>query len=168
MVVFAGKFVVLLACFHGLAQLPFVQSALPSYLAASAYLANGLVHLVGEYSHVTGPTISSAQFAMTISPECSALEFVWFIGAVVLSFPSSWKGKVFGLLSAVLFVTAVNVLRAGTLYLVGTHARRVFDFVHEDAWSVLFILLATIFVLCWISAVQRKDPREEGIANVSP
>ena len=126
----------------------------PHYLHAVACLGNGLVHVCGEASKVTGATLSSSKYGVTVSPECSAVEFAWFIGAVVLSFPAPWRARMLGLLGGVVFVALLNSLRVASLFLVGVHARMAFDLVHEDVWAVLLIIEDDDFYR-WMDRVDR-------------
>jgi exosortase/archaeosortase family protein len=166
-IVFAVKFLAFLSAFYALSFLPAFRSFLPHYLHAVACLGNGLVHFCGEASTVTGATLSSPQYGVTVSPECSAVEFAWFIGAVVLSFPAPWRARILGLLGGVVFIALLNSLRVASLFLIGIHARVAFDLVHEDVWAVLLIIGTTVFIAGWIAWIDAQTGSESKENRVS-
>ncbi|MDR3404256.1 MAG: archaeosortase/exosortase family protein [Chthoniobacter sp.] len=147
---FAAKFVAFLAVLHVLALAPWFDRSLPAYLHAVACGANWLAHLAGETSEVTGSTLRAPAFGVTVAPECSALEFVRLLTAVMLAFPASWRARALGIALAVCWCVLLNVLRVASLLLVGIHAPSLFALAHEELWAVLLILSATLFVAAWI------------------
>jgi len=156
---FIIKLVAVVAIFHGFTLLPVYDWLLPQYLHAVASLARALSDWFGESGEVVGATLRAPAYAVTVSPACSAVELAGFIVAAVVAFPSPWRTKVSGVLLGMLLVATLNVIRVTSLFLVGLHARRAFDMVHDDVWAVLFILIAPLFVGGWIAHVhQRNSP----------
>jgi exosortase/archaeosortase family protein len=147
---FVVRFLVFLGALHVLSLAPWFQQYLPLYLHAIASGANGCAHLFGESSEVAGTTLRSAVFGVTVAPECSAIEFVWFISAVVLAFPATWRARALGVLLAAALGGLINVLRVASLLLVGVHAHSLFALVHEELWAVPMVVAAALFVAAWI------------------
>lgn len=159
---FIVKFVGVLVILHALTLLPVFDRVLPFYLHAVASVAAALAHCFHDAATVTGATLHSPAYAVTVAPSCSAVGLACYIGAAVIAFPSPWRAKISGFFLGVCFVVVLNVLRVTSLYLVGVHARSAFEVAHDDVWAVLLIMATTLFVAGWIAWVTpRKAPPAE-------
>lgn len=156
---FILKFVGVLVALHVVTQLPLFDRVLPFYLHGVATIAAALTRCFGESTIVTGATLQTPTYAITVAPACSAVELACYIGAAVVAFPSPWRAKASGFFLGVCLVMILNVVRVTSLFLVGAHARSAFDVTHEDIWAVLLIMASTLFVAGWIAWVTpRKTP----------
>jgi exosortase/archaeosortase family protein len=167
-VLFVAKFAGILIVFHALSLSPWFERCLPFYLQGVAWVANGFARLFGVGSQVTGSTLYSAAFGVTVSRDCSGIEFVCFIAAVIVAFPATWRARLAGILLAIGWCALLNVLRVASLLFVGTHAPRAFDLMHEELWSIGLIAASTLFVAGWIHWLAREPEaalnRQDGCA----
>jgi exosortase/archaeosortase family protein len=159
---FILKFVGVLMALHLITVLPLFDRVLPYYLHGVAAIAAALTRCFGESTIVTGATLHSPSYAITVAPTCSAVELACYIGAAVIAFPSPWRAKLSGFFLGVCLVVVLNVVRVTSLFLVGAHARSAFDVTHEDIWAVLLIMASTVFVASWIAWV---TPRKTAVAT---
>ena len=151
MVGFALKFGGALACFYIISFLPPFQAPVEGYLHATAWLANGLLHLIGQGSRLAGDSIWSPISSVTVTDECSALEFTWFLAAAIIAFPGPWPRKLLGMAVGFVVLSALNVVRVASLYLIGVHHAGAFSVAHEDAWPALLILATLLLMGTWIA-----------------
>jgi len=123
----------------------------PAYLQVNAMLSNSILHWFGQASTVAGTTIHSPQFSITIKRGCDALEPSWLFCAAVLAFPATWRRRLPGMLIGVTAILALNLVRIVSLYFVGIHLPGLFETMHLEVWPVVFILVALLLWIRWIS-----------------
>ncbi len=146
---FGLKFGLLMAVLYILLALPWCDRMLFSYLQANAWLTNLILNCLGQHSHVSGVTISSSQFAMSVQRGCDAVEPTWLFCAAVVSFPATWRRKLMGILMGMVVLQVLNVVRLVTLFLIHIHAPTLFDSAHLEIWPVIFIVVAILLFVGW-------------------
>jgi exosortase H (IPTLxxWG-CTERM-specific) len=147
---FGLKFGMLMGAYYLLVLTPFCDAWLYSYLRANAWLASGMLNLLGQDSHLSEITIRSAHFAITVRRGCDAIEPSWFFCAALLAFPAPWRRKLAGIVAGTLALQALNLLRIVSLYFIGLHYPAGFGPAHVEIWPVLFILAAISLWVGWI------------------
>ena len=153
---FGLTFGILMALYYVVALLPWVDGTLfPTYLQSNAKLSNTILHWFGQTSVVTGATIRSPQFAITIKRGCDALEPSWLFCAAVLAFPAPWRRRLIGMVVGVLAILTLNLVRIVSLYFLGIHLPGFFETMHLEVWPVVFIFAALLLWLGWISWSRR-------------
>ena len=160
---FCVKFCLLILLYYSVSITHLLDSAVSGYLIATARISNAILHLLGENSQVTASTIWSSKHAITVLPLCSALELVWFVCAVVISFPASFFRKVVGLLVGISLIFALNLLRVASLFYVGVHYHSYFDTVHENVWPAPLIISTIIICAVWIKWARNETQTETDV-----
>ena len=157
---FAFKFVGLAALFYALTLWPALQKPMAAVVHAHAGLASLLLNLFGEQSHVSGGVIYSPQYAITVLPECTALEFACFFCAALVAFPAPWVRKITGVFIGVAALTVLNLLRIISLYWTGVHCSFLFDQMHEEIWGILLIFATAALCVGWVRWAKHDDGLE--------
>lgn len=157
---FGAGFIALVALFSTISLSPFLQSFLTGYLEFDARLASIVLNWLGQQTRNTGATIVSSRFAVTVLSECSANEFVVFLWAGFLAFPTTLRCKITGIVVGTLGVVLVNLVRIVTLFMVGAYRPHFFTTVHEELWPGLFVIVMILFVAGWTSWTTRKKPAD--------
>jgi len=152
---FGLKFGLLMALLYGLLLVPACEQLLLAYLQLNAWLANAILNLLGQGSHVSGVTISSPKFAMAIRRGCDAVEPTWLLCAAMLSYPARWTDKFTGMAIGAVALQALNLARMVSLYFVGVYLPSFFNSVHLEIWPTVFILVAIILMTGWINWTKR-------------
>jgi exosortase family protein XrtM len=153
---FGAWFVALIALFSAVTFAPFLQGFFTGYLQLDARLGGIILNGLGQQTHCVGDTISSSRFAETVLSECSANEFVVFLWAGILAFPTAVRRKIVGLILGTVAVGLVNLARIVTLFLVGVYRPQIFPTVHEELWPGLFSIAMILFVAGWASWATQK------------
>jgi len=149
---FGLTFGVLMAIYYVVALLPWTDGTLfPAYLRSNAELSNTILRWFGQASVVTGSTIRSPQFSITIKRGCDALEPSWLFCAAVLAFPAPWRRRLPGMALGVAAILTLNLVRIVSLFFLGLHLPAFFEMVHLEVWPVLFILAALLLWLGWLA-----------------
>ena len=146
---FGLKFGLLMALLYGLLLVPACEQLLLAYLQLNAWLANAILNLLGQGSHVSGVTISSPKFAMAIRRGCDAVEPTWLLCAAMISFPAPLRHKLWGMLAAIVLLQVMNLVRIITLYWIGIHLPGFFNPAHMELWPTAFIAVAIAFFIGW-------------------
>ena len=149
---FGLTFGVAMALYYVLALLPWTDGKLfPAYLEANAKLSNAILHGFGQSSVVASATIRSSQFSITIKRGCDALEPSWLFCAAVLAFPAPWRRRLPGMALGVMAILGLNLVRIVSLYFLGIHLPGFFETMHLEIWPVIFILVALLLWIGWVS-----------------
>jgi exosortase family protein XrtM len=129
--------------------MPFFDRALDVYLKANAWLANNLLHVFGQNSQLSDVTIQSPQFAIAVRRGCDAVEPTWLLCAAILSFPSPFIRKLWGMLLGIVLLQILNLIRIVTLFLIGIHLPAFFNSAHMEIWPTIFIITAITLFVGW-------------------
>jgi len=151
--------------YYVVALLPWVDRELfPAYLRANAYISSAILNFLGQSCHVVDTTIRSPQFAITIKRGCDALEPSWLFCAAVLAYPATWSRRLLGMSIGVTVILALNLVRIVSLYFLGIHLPRFFETMHLEIWPVIFILVALLLWIRWITTGRPNDTASSNVA----
>jgi exosortase/archaeosortase family protein len=165
---FTVLFCVWSAAFHAVVFIPIWKPFLSHYLSWNANLASSVLRLLGQQPQVTGASLSSSHFAIIVSPECAAGEFMVFFCAALLAFPASFHRKMVGIGVGLVSLVLLNVGRIVTLFLVGTWRPKDFVMIHEELWPSLLVLgtiLIAVGWICWTTSDPKWNHAPAGKTN---
>jgi exosortase family protein XrtM len=146
---FAGKFGLLVLLLYGLLMIPFTERILYIYLEINASASNLILNAFGQGTHVTEVTIQSPAFAIAIRRGCDAIEPTWLLCAAMLAFPSSLYSKLAGVAAGILLLQFLNLIRIVTLYMIGCHYPALFTSAHLEIWPTAFVMAAIMIFISW-------------------
>ena len=146
---FGLKFGISLSLLYIFLSIPFFDGALYGYLEANAWLANAILHGLGQHTQVSEVTIQSPKFVMAIRRGCDAVEPTWLLCAAMISFPAPWIHKLRGMLAAIVLLQVLNLIRIVTLYWIGIHLPGFFNSAHVEIWPTVFIVIAIAIFIGW-------------------
>lgn len=148
---FGAKFGALIVLLYTLLAFPAADNVLNSYLKANAWASSGILDVLGQHTHVSDVTISSASstFAIAIRRGCDAVEPTWLLCAAILAFPGPWKRKLAGMLAGIVALQALNLVRIVSLYMLGSRYPSMFAPMHLEIWPAFFIVVAISLFVGW-------------------
>jgi exosortase H (IPTLxxWG-CTERM-specific) len=126
-----------------------------SYLGAYARVAGKLVWLFDRQASVAGNVIEG-RYSLRIVKTCDAMEANMLFLAAILAFPAPWRRKLLAATIGIGGLIAANVLRIGSLYLIGVYAPRSFDLFHAELWPPVLVAIALcefLVLVRWIGRV---------------
>jgi exosortase H (IPTLxxWG-CTERM-specific) len=109
---------------------------------------------------VTGTVMRSQQFALDVRNGCNGVEAVILLAAAIIAFPATLRSRLLGLAVSSVAIELLNLVRLSSLFWLGEHYRRVFDFFHVAVWQLLVILAAISIFILW-SWKFAEQPRAE-------
>jgi len=122
------------------------------YLELNAAWSGAIVNAIGDNVSVSGQTISSSRFSLSVKHGCEAGQVGALFVLAVLLWPgptSRWRRWV-GLPLGLLVLSLMNLVRIVSLYYTGVYFPRAFETVHVDVWQPAFIALALLLWIAWI------------------
>ena len=122
----------------------------------AAMLLRGVESGVG----VTGTVMRSQQFALDVRNGCNGVEAVILLAAAIIAFPATLRSRLLGMAVAGVAIELLNLVRLSSLFWMGEHYRRIFDFFHVAVWQLLVILAAISIFILWSWKFAEK-PRPE-------
>ena len=148
-------FIVLIGVFYAI-YIPWSQTGVYHlYLRSIAKAVYAVLHVLGFDAEVNGVFVSIPGFGIKIGPGCDAMEAIGLFGSAVLAFPAArWARLTFACIGTA-GILVINVVRLGTLVLVGAYSREAFDIIHWDLWPALLILYVLAFWVVWIRWTSR-------------
>lgn len=111
----------------------------------AAMLLSGVEHDVG----VMGTVMRSPRFALDVRNGCNGVEAAILLAAAILAFPATLRSRLIGLTVACVTIELLNLVRLSSLFWLGEHYRRIFDFFHVAVWQSLIILAAISIFILW-------------------
>lgn len=139
---------------------PFFEEPLAGYLEVLSHLAGTVLNWCGQSNQVTGPTIWSAGWGITVAAGCSGTDSLLLLLSAILCFPASWVAKAWGIAAGTCALVALNFVRIISLYAVGLHFPSAFNYIHEDAWAVVLIVAVLGICLGWMNWVGQKSAQK--------
>jgi len=110
--------------------------------------AAGLLGIFEGGVWAAGTVMRSSQFALDVRNGCNGVEAVILLAAAIFAFPATLRSRLIGVSVASIAIQLLNLVRLSSLFWLGEHYRRIFDFFHVAVWQSLVILAAiSIFVL---------------------
>jgi exosortase/archaeosortase family protein len=122
----------------------------PQILSANAWVSSKILNLFVLHTMVSGETIYSKAYSITVARGCDAVEGIALFSAALLTFPAKWKSKLIGLLTGTIFLLLLNLVRIISLFLTGLYFPKAFPLMHEDIWQGLFIFCVIGVMIFWI------------------
>ncbi|MHC4440576.1 MAG: exosortase H [Planctomycetota bacterium] len=152
-------FGILLAVFYVfIAFSPFYSKRfLPSYHHWIARVSGSLLATLGHDTTVTGVSIYSPKFSVKIIRGCDAVEAIALYVCAVLAFPLPFLKRLPGMIAGALLLSALNLVRVVSLFLIGVYSRRIFDLMHIDVWQAIFIFFAVVLWILWLLWATRSQ-----------
>lgn len=152
---FVFWFGVSIATFYAV-YLPVSQTqAYKSYLAFLAHAANGVLLAMGHSTEVVGTDIVSPGFRVSVVPGCDGMEALALFGSAVLASPVPLRARLLFLAAGVSALTAMNVLRVLSLYLIGLHFAGAMHTAHWDIWPGILIVMVMVSWFIWAKLALR-------------
>jgi exosortase/archaeosortase family protein len=126
-----------------------------SYLSAYARLAGRLVWVFDRQASVAGNVIEG-RYSLRIVKTCDAMEANMLFLAAMVAFPAPWRRKLLAAAAGIVGLIVANVLRIGSLYLIGVYAPHSFDLFHAELWPPVLVAIALcefLLLVRWIGRV---------------
>jgi len=96
-----------------------------------------------------GTVMRASRFALDVRNGCNGVEAVILLAAAIFAFPATLRSRLIGVFGASVAIELLNLVRLSSLFWLGEHNRRIFDFVHVAVWQTLIILAAISIFLLW-------------------
>jgi exosortase H (IPTLxxWG-CTERM-specific) len=151
---FLATFVVLVGGYYALILQPWCDRSLYGYLAANARAANTVLRWLAQDTHVSGVTVRSSRYAISIRRGCDGIEPAWLFCAAVIAFPAPWKRKVAILPAGVALILGLNLVRIVSLYFIGLEMPAFFPTAHLEIWPAVFMVAALILWGAWVGTTK--------------
>lgn len=157
--IFVLGFAVLMVLFYAILLSEFFQTGMQlSIISANAKISSFILNILGMQTVANKETISSAAYSISIARGCDALEAMALFASALLTFPARWKHKLIGFFGGIALLFSLNIVRVVSLYLVGLYYPKAFEFMHVEAWQVIFIIFAIGIWIFWIRWSRKEAP----------
>jgi archaeosortase B (VPXXXP-CTERM-specific) len=125
----------------------------------TATIAGGTLSVFTDHVEYSGVHVYYHGFSVEIIDECTGLFEMLLYIAAVLSFSTTWRKKLIGLLMGIPAIFLFNLIRITVLLVVGANSFQAFKFMHIYFWQVtLIIMIATIWIT-WLYLVVYREKR---------
>ena len=111
--------------------------------------ATGLLSIFESGVWAVGTVMRSSQFALDVRNGCNGVEAVILLAAAIFAFPATLRSRLIGVSAASIAIQLLNLVRLSSLFWLGEHYRRIFDFFHVAVWQSLVILAAISIFILW-------------------
>ena len=137
-----------------------------TYLKLNAGASAGVLQALGDDATVSGDSILSPRYSLTIKRGCDAFQVSAFFVFAVLCWPvpvSRWR-RATGVAVGTLLLLGLNLVRIVSLYYTGVYFPRAFEAMHIDVWQPAFIFLALFFWVTWVWWTSRTEAVRSDVA----
>jgi exosortase/archaeosortase family protein len=132
-------------------------------LSHTAWTLGRTLSIAGLDVSVAGDTVSSADFAVCIVPECTALFAAALYLSFVISYPAPLAMKLAGAALGVPALWAANLARLALVFAAAHHDRTLFEAVHVYFGQVF--TGCAVFMACflWLGRVRKAKPEQNAV-----
>jgi exosortase H (IPTLxxWG-CTERM-specific) len=153
---FLGIFFVTVAVYYSLTLSPWIDAnVFYPVMEASASGTSMLLNLIGAHTTVEGVVVRGPDYSVAVRRGCDPLEPVVLFAAGVVAFPTPWGRRLVGLVLGGACLFGLNLLRIGSLYVLGSRKSPIFDSCHLWWWPAFFIICSLALWVGWLLWVQR-------------
>jgi exosortase/archaeosortase family protein len=110
-----------------------------AYLSGYARLAGAALSLVEPAISVHG-TFITGRTSLQIVKSCDAMDAKLLFASAILAFHAPLLPKLLAMLGGLLALTALNVLRIGSLYYIILMSRDAFEIAHLEVWPLVMVV----------------------------
>jgi exosortase family protein XrtM len=155
---FFTLFAILMGLFYIGTILPlFKENLFPAYLRFMAEMSSVILNWLGQDITVKEASIYSSVFAIDIKRGCDAIEASALFACAILAFPAPFLLKLPGIVIGILFLFLLNLIRIIGLFFIGIYYPQAFEIMHIEVGQALFILLALLFFVLWLTWVTQRQ-----------
>lgn len=148
---FLLAFAVLMILFYALWLSSFFDKYVQTpIVTVNAIISNFILNLFGQNTCSSEGMIFSPYFSISVNRGCDAIEAMALYASALLAFPAQWKNKLLGFFAGLAILFLLNIIRIVSLFLTGIYYPKAFEFMHVEAWQVIFIFAALGLWLLWI------------------
>jgi len=148
--IFVAKFAVaMIALYAVVAFNPVNDHVIVPFTAVVAQCSAAVLRGLGTGAEAAGTVIRSPRFALDVQNGCNGIEAAILLAAAIFAFPATLRSRLIGLLTATTAIELLNLVRLSSLFWLGEHYRRTFDFFHIAVWQSLVILAAISLFVLW-------------------
>lgn len=142
---------------------PVRQAVILPFTALIATISAGITQFFDSSVISQGIILQSVTngTAVSIQPGCNGVEAMICLTAAIISFPASWKSKLYGLMFSFLAIQALNILRIISLFYLLQWDKEWFEWAHLYLWQALIILDALVVFIIWVRMLPDNPTEEE-------
>lgn len=101
--------------------------------------------------------LSSRGIALEVVRGCDGAGTIFLLAAAIITFPTSWKHKIVGLVSGITLLIIINLLRIIGLYFVMVYQAQWFTPIHTYFAPTFIIIIGCLFFAGWAQFASNKN-----------
>lgn len=155
--VFVFLFVAGLAIFYSIwSQLKIDGPILGRFINLTASASSVFLNLFGFATEAFGDRVQNASFAVDIKAGCDGIEPIAFYAVSILAYPAIKARKIVSIITGVALLFLINLIRVGSLFVIGLYLPDYFEIFHAGVWQVVFVALVALMWLAWYNKFVSK------------
>jgi len=114
-----------------------------------AQTTGAILGVLGHRVTVSGNTVGSESFGISIVAACTGLFTTGLFLIAVIAYPTRWVSKLIGSAVGIGGILLLNVVRLVSLYYIGVYLPGFLNTAHQLIWQSLLILFSVVLWLLW-------------------
>lgn len=113
----------------------------------------GIKTLIIDYTTVYLPN----NVALEIILECTGVYEMIILSSIILSYPTSIKNKLYGIISGITIIYILNVIRLISISYILIYYANKFDFIDRYLWQISLIFFISLTYSIWLRLIERSN-----------
>lgn len=122
-----------------------------------ASTSNNILNVIGIKTLIVDDAIHlPGDVILKIILECTGLYEMIIFSAMVLSYPTNIKNKIYGIVSGIAIIYVLNMLRLVSISWVLVYHVDRFDFVDRYLWQISLVVFISVTYTMWLRLIERS------------
>lgn len=122
-----------------------------------ASTSNNILNAIGIKTLIVDDTIHlPGNVILKIILECTGLYEMIIFSAMVLSYPTNMKSKIYGIVSGIAIIYILNMLRLVSISWILVYHIDKFDFVDRYLWQISLVVFISMTYTMWLKLIERS------------
>lgn len=122
-----------------------------------ASTSNDILNIIGIKTLIVDDAIHLPNnVVLKIILECTGIYEMIIFGAIVLSYPTNMKNKLYGIVSGIAIIYTLNMIRLVSISWILVYYTDKFDFVDRYLWQISLVIFISATYTMWLKLIERS------------
>ena len=121
-------------------------------------VSNDILNIMGIKTLIIDDAIYlPSGITLDIVFECTGIYEMIILSAIILSYPTNIKNKLYGIVFGIGTIYILNMIRLASISYILTYHADKFDFVDKYLWQISLVVFISLTYMIWLRLIERSN-----------